>query len=138
MSSSASVLPRKSAEHLARYWCSGRIAAQCDDVADPGLPIIECHGIDLGAGGGDAGKMGRRFESRLMVDAPNRRMSAFTGRAARPICHRNKARGQRFEALYDVPQPLLHFRRLWREEFEGDARRSGVEIANRIGGKQAA
>src|SRR3984893_9495491 len=117
---------------------AGRITAQRNDVADPGMPVTMRHRIDFGSGGGNAGEMGRRFERGLVADAPDRRVRALTGRAARPIGHRHKTRGQRFEAPHHLPQPLLHFSCLRRKEFEGDAWRAGVEIAARVGGEQAA
>ena len=115
-----------------------RVAAQRDDVADAGLPVIGGDGVDLVAGRGDAGQMRGRLQRRLVADAADGRMGPLAGRAAGAVGHRDEARRQRFKPLDHLPQPQFHLGGPRRREFEGDTRRTGIEIANRVGGEQAA
>ena len=123
---------------IARPDAAGRVAAQRDDVADAGLPIVARDRVDLLARRRDAGQMRGRFERGLLADAAHRRVGALARRAAGAVGHRDEARPQRFEPLDRGPQPLFHLLRLRREELERDARRAGVEIADRVGAKQPA
>src|SRR5207247_1929857 len=66
------------------------------------------------------------------------RVGALAGRSAGTVGDRDKARPQRLEPLDRDPQPLLHLRRLRREELEGNARRPGIEIADRVGAEETA
>src|SRR5205823_11023889 len=100
-------------------------------MPNAGLPIVAGDGVDLLTGRGNAGQMRRGFEARLVADAPHRRVRALAGRAAGSVSNGDKARAQRFEPLDDLPEPLLNFRCLRREELEGDPRRRAVEIADR-------
>ena len=111
----------------------GRVAAQRDDVADAGFPIVAGDPVDLLARGGDAGQMRGRFKDRFLADPPHRRVGALAGRPAGSVSNRDKARRQRLKPFDDGPQPLLHLGCLWREELERDARRAVVETADRIG-----
>src|SRR5262249_3861920 len=109
-----------------------------DDVANSGLPVIARHRVNVLARRRDAGQMRGRFERGFQPDPAHRRMRALARRSAGPISHRDEARPQWLEAFDFGPQALLHLLRLRREEFERDARRAGVEIADRIGGEQSA
>ena len=81
----------------------GRIAAQRDDMADAGFPIVAGNVVDLIAGGGDAGQMRGRFEPGFLADPPHRRVGALAGRTAGSVSNRDKARRQRLEPLDDRP-----------------------------------
>src|SRR5262245_52099690 len=66
-----------------------RVAAQCHDVVDPGLPIIGRDRIDFSSGSSDAGQVSGGLERGLAADAADRRMGAFAGRPARTVGHRD-------------------------------------------------
>src|SRR5512133_1391918 len=102
-------------------------------MPDPRLPIIAGNAVDLFAARGDTGQMRGGLERRLIADPAHGRVGALAGRAAGSVSNGDKARRQRFEALDDLPETRLHFRRLRGEELEGDAGRGAVEIADRIG-----
>ena len=123
---------------IAAVCSTRRVAAQRHDMADASLPVVAGDGVDFLAGGGNTGQMRRRLQHCFLADAADRRMGALAGRAAGSVSNRDKARPQRLDALDHGPEPLVHVRRLRREELEGDARRAGVEIADRVGREQAA
>src|SRR5271167_3645413 len=65
----------------AAWW----IAAQGDDVPDPGLPIFLGHRVDLDAARSHTGQVRRRLERGLVADTPDRRVGALAGRPAGTI-----------------------------------------------------
>ncbi len=106
-----------------------RIAAQRHDMAHAGVPIAARDFIHLFARRADAGEMRSRLDRGFADDAGDRRVGAFPGGAAGAISDGDEFRLQRREALDRVPQRRLHFRRFWREEFEGHVDRLVLEAA---------
>ena len=95
-----------------------RIAAQRHDVAHAGLGISADHGVDLGAGRGDASEMRRRRQHGLGEDAFHRRVGALARRAAGAIGDGNEIRLERRQPADRLPQRLFHLRGLGRKEFK--------------------
>src|SRR3954452_8086565 len=103
-----------------------------------GAAVLSAGGGAQGRGGGDAARVRGGLQRGFLADAAHGCMGALAGGAAGSVSNRDKARPQRLEPLDRGPQPLVHVRRLRREELEGNARRAGVKIADRVGRKQAA
>src|SRR5262249_37870077 len=98
-----------------------RIAAQRYDVAHAGRAIVADHGVDLGAGGGDAGEMRGRGERSLAKDALDGCVGALAGRTAGAVGHRHEIGFERREPGDGFPKGLFHLLGLRREELGGDA-----------------
>ena len=85
-----------------------RIAAQRDDVADPGVPVPARNRKDLLPRGADACQVWRRRQRRFAQDAHDDVVRALAGRAVRAVGDRHEARPKRCQALHGGPQRLLH------------------------------
>src|SRR5262249_61997797 len=107
--------------------------AQRHDVAHAGATVVADHRVDLLAGRGDAGEMGRRDERGLRQDALDGRMRALARGAARAVGDRDEIRLERRKAGDRGPQRLFHLLGLRRGELDGGADTARLALPQPLG-----